>query len=203
MLSIVSIIMFVIAYLIGSIPSAVLICKFIKLPDPREGGSRNPGTTNVFRIAGKWPAVFVFIADALKGFIPVILAASVGMYGFMLAAVLLIAVIGHMFPIFSKFRGGKGMATAFGGILFLTPKIAILAIIVWLVIVVATRYVSLASIIAVILAPVLILFAQTNYFVPIAIMSALILWRHLPNIQRLKMGTESQIDLKKFKEPHA
>jgi glycerol-3-phosphate acyltransferase PlsY len=199
MISLTTIFLLVAAYLIGSIPSAALVCKFLNLPDPRESGSGNPGTTNVLRIGGKRAAALVLLADTLKGFIPVILASLFDVFGFMLTTILLVAVIGHMFPIFSKFQGGKGVATAFGGVVFLNPIVAMLTMLVWIIIIVTTRYVSLASLIAAIFAPVLILFTQASYFIPLAILSALVFWRHLPNIQRLKMRTENQVDLSQFK----
>jgi len=186
----------IIGYLVGSLSSAILVCKAMKLPDPRTEGSGNPGATNVLRIGGKLPAALVLVGDILKGFLPVLIAALVGVYGIMLGLVALAAVIGHMYPAYFKFQGGKGVATAFGGILALSPIVAIIAAIVWAVIVFVTRYVSLASLIAVVLAAVLILFVYTIYFLPVAIIAGLIIYRHMDNIARLKAGTESKIELK-------
>jgi glycerol-3-phosphate acyltransferase PlsY len=194
-----SIIYIIIAYLIGSIPSAVLVCKAMNLPDPRQGGSGNPGATNVLRTAGKLPAILVLVADMLKGFIPVFLAGMFGITGFMLAVILVVAVIGHMFPVFAKFQGGKGIATTFGGALFLSPSIAVITLIVWAILVAATRYVSLASLVSTVLVTILLLFVNVAYFLPMAVLTGLIAWRHIDNIERLKAGTENKIDLNEYK----
>lgn len=199
MTTIMGIICIIIAYLIGSISSAILICKAMGLPDPRENGSGNPGATNVLRTAGKTPAILVLVADVLKGFIPVLLASILGVSGFALGLVALAAVLGHMFPIFFKFQGGKGVATTFGAVLMLSFTIGLIALIAWIVLVVTTRYVSLASLVSAVLATVLILFVNPSYFLPLLVMTVLIVWRHLPNIERLKAGTENKFDFNKYR----
>lgn len=186
----------VIAYLLGSICSAVLVCKFMGLPDPRTEGSLNPGATNVLRIAGKQAASVVLIADGLKGFIPVLLARMVGISGFALGLIALIALLGHIFPIFFKFKGGKGVATAIGGIFGLNPFVGILAIITWAVVIYFTRFSSLAAIVAAGLAPIYILiFAKTAYFLPVLVIAIIVIWRHWENIERLRAGTETKVNL--------
>lgn len=184
------------AYLLGSLNSAILICKLMKLPDPRLDGSGNPGATNVLRVAGKLPGILVLVGDVLKGLIPVLLAKVVGVSGFMLALVALAAVIGHIFPIFFEFKGGKGAATAFGGFLALSLWVSIIVIFIWAVITFTARYISLATLIATTLGAILILFDHSNYFLPCAVMAGLIIWRHWDNIERLKAGTENKFELK-------
>lgn len=191
----VGIIFIIIGYLVGSLSSAILVCKAMGLPDPRSQGSGNAGATNVLRIGGKLPAGLVLLGDILKGLLVVLVAKAIGVQGFMLALVALATVVGHMFPVYFKFKGGKGIATAFGCILVLSFWLAIFCLIIWLIVVGLTRYVSLASLIAIVLATVIILFVHTNYFLPIAIVAILIIWRHMDNITRLKAGTESKIDL--------
>lgn len=187
----------VIAYLLGSLQTSVLLSKFFKFPDPRTQGSHSAGATNVLRTIGKNAALLTLIGDVLKGVIAVLIARIFHVQGFFLAMVALAAVIGHVFPCFFQFRGGKGVATAIGGLLMLSPLIAILLAVLWLVIVFTTQYVSLASLIASAAAPVLILiFSHTPYFLPVLIMAGLIIWKHKSNIQRLRNGTESKVKLK-------
>jgi glycerol-3-phosphate acyltransferase PlsY len=183
-----------IAYVVGSLNCAILVCKAMKLPDPRVEGSGNPGATNVLRIGNKQAAVFVLIGDVLKGALPVLVAYLIGVEGFMLALIALAAVLGHMFPVFFEFKGGKGVATAFGAMLVLTPGVTIFGLIVWVGIVFVTRYISLASVITPVVASVLILFLHIPYFLPIAVMAGLIIWRHKDNIDRLKAGTENKFE---------
>lgn len=190
------IIMIIIAYLIGSITTGLLVAKLMKLPDPREGGSGNIGATNMLRIGGKNAALFTLGGDVLKGFIPVMLASILGVQGFMLAVVALAAMAGHVFPAFNNFQGGKGVATMFGGLLVLSFGITLVAIVVWIGIVALTRYVSLASMASLILAAVLFLFGMPGYFLPVAVMVILLLWKHMDNIQRLRTGTESKFEWK-------
>jgi glycerol-3-phosphate acyltransferase PlsY len=193
------IIFIIIAYLVGSLSSAVIVSKAMGLPDPRSEGSGNPGATNMLRLHGKLPAALTLLGDILKGFIPVLLAFLVGVGGTLLSFVALAAVIGHMFPVFFQFKGGKGIATALGGILVLSFWIAFVCAAIWLIIVATTRYISLASLIAAVLAVILMLFAHTYYFLPLAIMALLIIWRHMENIDRLRAGTESKINWKEYK----
>jgi glycerol-3-phosphate acyltransferase PlsY len=188
------IIFIVIAYLIGSLSSAILISKMMHLPDPRLEGSGNAGATNVLRISGRLPAALTLLGDLLKGLIPVLIAKICGVSGMLLGFVALAGVVGHMFPVFFQFKGGKGAATAFGGLLVLSFFVAIISIIVWAVVIGITRYVSLASLIAAVLVVVLILFFNTIYFVPAALIAVLIIWRHMDNIERLRAGTETKID---------
>src|SRR5262245_5627917 len=143
-----TIIFIIIGYLVGSINSALLVCKAMKLPDPRTAGSGNAGATNVYRTSGRLPAIIVFIGDALIGFVTVLIAGLLGVNGTWLALVALAAVVGHVFPLYFKFKGGKGVATAFGAVLALSPVVAIVSLIIWILVVFVTRYVSLGSLIA-------------------------------------------------------
>jgi len=192
-----SISLVIIGYLMGSISSAILICKAFGLADPRTEGSGNPGATNVLRIGGKLPAALVFVFDALKGFIPVILAKLLSIPPLWLGMVALAAFIGHLYPLFFKFKGGKGVATGFGAIVALSWQLGGLLLAVWLVIIVATRYVSLASMLAAASVPLFALvFGNTGLILPLVLMAALTIWRHRSNIQKLRAGTESKIGKK-------
>lgn len=184
-----------IAYLLGSISTSIIVSKIYKTPDPRTEGSGNAGATNMLRIAGKKQAAIVLIGDALKGLIAVWLAAHIlHIKPFGLAVVALVAVVGHIFPLYHKFEGGKGVATAIGGVLALSFISGILMIAVWVAIVLVTRFSSLASMATVVLAPVfLLIFAKAAFFIPTALMAALIVWKHAENITKLKAGTESKI----------
>lgn len=185
----------VFAYLLGSISSAVLVCKFLGLPDPRTQGSQNPGTTNVMRIGGKNAAILTLVGDILKGFIPVILARLFGITGFWLGMIAVAALLGHVFPLFFQFKGGKGVATAFGGILAMAFPAALIAVITWLLVLVFSRYSSLAAIVTAVLLPIyILLFADFNLLIPTIIISAILLWRHWDNIQRLRAGTEGKMN---------
>lgn len=185
-----------IAYLLGSLSSAIILSKVLKTPDPRTQGSGNAGATNVLRISGKKEAAMVLVGDALKGLIAVWIAYILHLTPFMLGIVGLVAVVGHIYPVFFKFKGGKGVATAVGATMGLSFLSGILAAAAWAAIAFVTRYASLASIIAVILIPVfLVIFAKGAFFVPGVLIAALIIWKHKDNIQRLKTNTESKIEL--------
>jgi glycerol-3-phosphate acyltransferase PlsY len=185
-----------IAYLLGSISSAVIVCKLMGLPDPRAEGSQNPGATNVLRIGGKQAAAIVLITDGLKGFIPVILAWLFGVGGFALALIALVALLGHIYPVFFKFQGGKGVATAIGAVFGLSFLVGIIALITWGLVVYFTRYSSLGGLVTAVLLPIYILiFSSLSYFVPVAIMTILLIWRHWENIERLRAGTENKITI--------
>ena len=184
-----------VAYLVGSIASAVLVCRAMGLPDPRREGSGNPGATNVLRIGGRGPATLVLAGDVLKGVAPVLLAAGATNSPAVTALSALAAFLGHLYPLYFRFRGGKGMATALGAIAALSWPVACVMCAVWLVVAAATRYSSLASMTAAVGAPVAALwFASDPANVGIlAVIAALLLWRHRQNIQRLVHGTESRI----------
>lgn len=187
--------MVALAYLLASVSSAVLISKLMGLPDPRTEGSGNPGATNVNRLGGVQAGLYVFIADALKGFVPVLIAKVLGFGGMGLGLIALAAVAGHIFSVFMNFKGGKGVATAVGTIMAISFPLAVIALLTWIAVVAITRYVSLGSIIAILVVLVLSPFViGLAYFIPLFIISGLILWRHQENIERLRAGAENKIN---------
>lgn len=192
----------IIAYLLGSVNCAILISKIFKLPDPRKQGSGNPGATNILRSAGRNKAMLVLLGDGLKGFIAVYLIKMLGFSGIPLAWAALAAVLGHMYPVFFKFKGGKGVATALGGILGMSLLTGVLAIAIWVGMIYLIAYVSAASMIALMLVPVIfVLTGNVVYILPTLIMVILIIIKHKDNISRLKAGTESKFEFKK-RPPH-
>jgi len=189
-------IMIVIAYLIGSLSSAIIVCKLMELPDPRTQGSGNPGATNVLRLGGKLPAAITLLGDVLKGNIPVIIALIIGLPSLSVGLVAIAAILGHIFPIFFKFKGGKGVATFFGALFALNWVAGLMALATWIVVVAITRYVSLASIAAAAGAVLYTLFfAHETYFLQILVMAIIIIITHRENIKRLKAGTENKLNL--------
>ena len=189
-----TIIVFAIAYLIGSLSTSILLAKVKGKSDPRSVGSGNAGATNVLRTSGKTDALIVLIGDVLKGVIAVWLAKAGGLQGFALGLAGFCCVLGHIFPVYFKFKGGKGVATALGVILCLSLWSGIIAAIVFAAIVFITRYVSLGSIIAAAASPfILAIFSHASYFFPALFIAVLIIWKHKANIDRLKSKTESKI----------
>ncbi len=185
----------VVAYCIGSISSAVLVCKALGLPDPRTEGSKNAGATNVLRVGGKKAAAMVLCGDLLKGYLVIVLPYLLGSGESALLAFLgVAAVIGHIYPCFFGFKGGKGVATAFGVLLGLSWKLAVICVIVWALVVAIYRISSLASISASLAAPVFcVWFASPAFIAPIGVMTLIILAKHYPNISRLIDGEEPKI----------
>lgn len=188
----------VIAYLIGSINSAILICKYLKFGDPRKVGSSNPGATNVLRVAGKNAAIATLLGDAAKGFIAVLIARLLGQHGFELGLVAVAVFLGHVYPVFFKFKGGKGVATALGAMLCLHALLGITVIVIWIAVAFAFRYSSLAAMIAIGASPILsLVFSDPQYFLPLLAMTLCLLYNHRENISRLREGKEKRIKFKK------
>lgn len=187
-----------IAYLVGSVCSAVIICKMFDLPDPRTNGSQNPGATNVLRLAGKSYAIIVLLADMLKGLLPVLLAKVLGAGPITIAFTCLAAVIGHIYPIFFRFKGGKGVATAIGALLGFHFILGVMVIATWLIVAKFTRYSSLASLLSMIFAPFYSIFAvgSIDAFLPIFFIALIIIYQHRDNIVRLVDGKESKINFR-------
>ncbi len=182
------------AYLLGSVNFAILLCSIFGFEDPRTIGSMNPGATNVLRTANSKLALLVLILDGFKGWLPVFIAGFVLTSKFSLASIGLFALLGHLYPVFFNFNGGKGIATYIGILLALFYPAAIIFCSVWLLIAATTRYSSLASIIAVAMTPLyLLMLYELDIFLPIFGMSVFLLWRHHDNIARLHDGVESQI----------
>lgn len=190
-----------IAYILGSIPAAVIVCKYLNLPDPRTAGSKNPGTTNVLRVGNKKAALLVLMIDVLKGTLPVFLASLFHLHFLALSLIGLAAILGHMFSIFNRFNGGKGVATSFGVIFALSLQTGIAMLIVWLAIIAITRYVSLASMIAIAVAPAYIVlfgnFEQAHAYYGLVFICFAVIGRHYENIGRLFNGEESKLGQKK------
>lgn len=192
-----ALVMIIIAYLLGSISSAVLICRILRLPDPRGVGSNNPGATNVLRIGGKKAAVSVLLCDMLKGTIPVWGGYFLGIEPIILGVIAIAACLGHMYPLFFHFKGGKGVATALGAIAPIGLDLTGMIIATWLTVAVLFRYSSLAAIVTVLLAPFYTWMVKPQYTLPVAMLCCLIVFRHHQNIKRLFEGTEPKVGEKK------
>jgi glycerol-3-phosphate acyltransferase PlsY len=184
----------VLAYLVGSLSSAVVFCKMAGLPDPRTQGSGNPGATNVLRFGGKKLAVMVLLVDVIKGVLPVLVAYAVGLSLPWVATTALFAFLGHLFPIFFQFKGGKGVATALGAFLALSPALAGAALLTWLIVFAISRISSLSALSAAALTPVygLWLIADVSTRWIILLMALLLIARHHGNIRRLLAGDEKK-----------
>jgi glycerol-3-phosphate acyltransferase PlsY len=189
--------MIISAYLLGSISSAVLICRLLRLPDPRGVGSNNPGATNVLRIGGKKAAAAVLLCDMLKGTIPVWAGYFLKIDPLILGLVAIAACLGHMYPIFFHFKGGKGVATALGAIAPIGLDLTAMIMATWLFVAVIFRYSSLAAIVTVLLAPLYTWLVKPQYTLPVAMLCCLIILRHHQNIKRLFAGTEPKVGEKK------
>jgi len=187
------------AYLVGSLSFAVIVSRLMGLSDPRTYGSGNPGATNVLRSGSKAAAILTLVLDALKGYVPVVLAVVFGpRWGLgegTVALVALAAFLGHLWPVFFHFKGGKGVATAAGALLGIDPLLGAATIATWLIIAAFLRYSSLASIVAAVFAPFWQLLTQGPDPIAAAVfvMGLLLLWRHSANIKRLLAGTESKL----------
>ena len=200
------------AYLLGSLSFAVIVSRAMGLSDPRTYGSGNPGATNVLRSGNKAAAVLTLLLDALKGWVAVMLARwlahampGLGIGEGTLALVGLASFIGHVWPVFFRFEGGKGVATAAGVLLALDPYIGALALLTWLAVALTTRYSSLAALVTAVMAPLYDGFfhGPSLRTAAITVMSALLVWRHAANIRKLMAGTESKLGQKSAPPPGA
>jgi acyl phosphate:glycerol-3-phosphate acyltransferase len=188
------------AYLIGSVPFAVVVSKAFGLNDPRNYGSGNPGATNVLRSGNKAAAALTLVGDAAKGLIAVWVMRQFGSDAAKAVALAGIAAfIGHIFPVFLSFKGGKGVATAIGVLGAFSGWLALASAVTWLTIAITTRYSSLAALVAAIAAPAFahVLLNSPAITAACLVMTAMLLWRHADNIKRLLAGTESRIGKKK------
>jgi glycerol-3-phosphate acyltransferase PlsY len=185
----------VFAYLLGSVSSAIVISRLFGLQDPRQVGSGNPGATNILRYGGKKAAALTLAGDILKGVIPVLAAHALGAAPLILALTLLAAFLGHVFPVFQGFKGGKGVATAAGALIALNGWVGLALIATWLAMAFTTRYSSLSAIVTSLAAPMYVWWftREPVLIAATAVMSALLLWRHRSNIRNLMAGTENKI----------
>ncbi len=189
----------VLAYLVGSISFAVLVSRAMGLEDPRSYGSGNPGATNVLRTGNRRAAILTLLGDAAKGWVAVfaarLLAVPLGFGEWTIAAVALAVFLGHLYPVFFRFRGGKGVATAAGVLLAISPVLGVATLVLWLAVAAAFRYSSLAALLAALFAPLChaFLFGAGPISIAILLMSMLLIWRHRANIGKLIAGTESRI----------
>ena len=190
------------AYLIGSLSFAVIVSRLMGLSDPRSYGSGNPGATNVLRSGNKAAAILTLLLDALKGFVPVLLVDQFGgRYGLGEGTVALVGIaafVGHLWPVFFHFKGGKGVATAAGVLLAINPWLGLATLATWVIIAFFFRYSSLAAIVAAVFAPFyqLLIWGGGPIAGAVALMGLLLVWRHTANIQKLLKGTESKLGQK-------
>ena len=190
------------AYLMGSLSFAVIVSRLMGLSDPRSYGSGNPGATNVLRSGSRAASVLTLALDALKGFVPVLLCLIYGQpYGLgetTAALVGLAAFLGHLWPVFFRFQGGKGVATAAGVLMAINPLLGLAVLASWALVAVFTRYASLASIVAAVFAPFYqaLIWGMEPQWLAITAMSLLLIWRHEGNIRKLLAGTENKLGQK-------
>lgn len=195
------------AYLMGSVSFAIVVSKLLRLEDPRTYGSQNPGATNVLRTGNKFAAVLTLVGDCAKGWAAVALAIhfneplGLGITGISLAAFAVFA--GHVWPIFFGFKGGKGVATALGVLMALSPPVGVTTLCTWIIIAYTYRYSSVAALVAAVFAPIyqLLLFGPGVKLAAILLMSAVLIYRHRGNIANLRAGTETRLARRSEKKP--
>ncbi|WP_022955013.1 glycerol-3-phosphate 1-O-acyltransferase PlsY [Perlucidibaca piscinae] len=180
----------ILAYLLGSVSAAIIVCRLMGLPDPRTDGSGNPGTTNVLRLGGKPAALLTLTGDMLKGVIPVLIGRELGMDDMLLSAIGFAAFLGHLYPIFFRFEGGKGVATALGVLLALHWQVGMFVIVLWIAGFALTRISSVGAITAFVAAPFLANWLMPEAMLGVVGMSLLLLARHKENIKALIEGRE-------------
>jgi len=191
----INIVLIFLAYLLGSISAAILVCKLLGLSDPRTGGSGNPGTTNVMRLHGKTAAFLTLTGDVFKGIIPVLLAKVIVGSEFIIALSGFAAFLGHIFPIYFKFKGGKGVATLIGILLATHWLLGLAYVITWILTAAIFRYSSLAALIATLSIPFYTYFLEQNfqYTVSFSMIAVILFWRHKSNIYNLLNNKERKI----------
>ncbi len=192
----IEIIFIVCAYLIGSVSSAIIVCKLMRLPDPRSTGSGNPGATNVLRVGGKKAAAITLVGDVLKGLLPVLVAKLLHVSDLTLALVGFAAFIGHLFPLFFGLKGGKGVATMLGVMFGFHWAVGLATALTWLIVAKVFKISSLSALIATALAPfyvLLIMGSNKPLIIATAVMTLILFWRHRSNIQNLLSGKEGRI----------
>lgn len=182
-------------YLCGSLSAAIITCRLMGLPDPRTQGSKNPGATNVLRVGGKKAAAITLFGDGVKGAIPVLVGQLMHASPLTLSLIALAAFLGHLYPIFFNFRGGKGVATFFGVLLALAWPVGIAALATWLAMAMLFNISSLSALTAAVLAPFYVwwLRPEKEFIIVSIVISVMLIWRHRSNIRNLIAGTEGKI----------
>ncbi|MGH8729671.1 MAG: glycerol-3-phosphate 1-O-acyltransferase PlsY [Burkholderiales bacterium] len=190
-----NVLLVIFAYALGSIPFAVVISRVFALPDPREYGSKNPGATNVLRSGNKLAALFTLLLDGAKGFVAVWLAQHLHAPDAIVSGAAIAAMLGHLFPLFLRFRGGKGVATSFGAWLALEPLLGVTALLVWVLVALVLRISSAAALASALCAPLVsaIISGMSVTTVTVLLMSALLIVRHASNIRNLLLRSEGKI----------
>jgi glycerol-3-phosphate acyltransferase PlsY len=183
------------AYLIGSVSAAIITCRIMGLPDPRSSGSKNPGATNVLRLGGKKAAIITLLGDLIKGLLPVLVAQLMQLDMSIIALTGLAAFLGHLYPVFFGFQGGKGVATALGVYFGIAWQAGLLFVAVWLVVASISRISSLSALTATLFMPAFFYYFSGSLWVAgtTSVMAALIFWRHRSNIRKIIDGTEKQL----------
>jgi len=190
MMSALGVLLVAIAYLLGSVMGALIVNRVMDLTDPRQVGSKNPGTSNMLRNHGKWPAIWTLIIDVGKGTIPVAAAMLLKQNEMVISAVAIAACLGHMFPLFYGFNGGKGVATTLGVITLLSGQLASGLVGIWIIAFGMSRYASVASLLAAVSGPFLAFYMVPEYSLTISVLALMILVKHKANIQNLLQGVE-------------
>ena len=185
----------VLAYIIGSFSTAIITCRVMGIEDPRKTGSHNPGATNVLRHGGKKAAIITLFGDMLKGLIPVLAVSQLQLEPAVIALVGLFALLGHIFPVYYGFKGGKGVATYYGVILGMDWMVGLIALVIWLVVAALLKISSLSALVSIFITPFLLWhFSQSvELTAAVTLMSLIVFWRHKTNIQSLLQGTENKI----------
>ena len=191
----INILVILLGYLLGSVATSIVLCRLFALPDPRTVGSNNAGATNVIRFGGHKLAIAVLVGDVLKGYVAVVVAQYLQLPAVIIMLTGFAAFLGHLYPIYFQFKGGKGVATALGVCLALSGLLAALAVLTFALVVFVSRYVALASIVTAALVPFYAfgLLDETSYWVVLAVMAVMLIMAHRSNIQRLRQGTEDKI----------
>ena len=184
------------SYLIGSFSTAIITCKIMGLEDPRKTGSHNPGATNVLRHGGKKAAIITLLGDMLKGLIPVLIIIQLQADTLTVALVGLFALLGHVFPVYYGFKGGKGVATYYGVILGIDWQVGLIAVSIWLIVAALLKISSLSALVSIFFTPLILWhFSQSIELTgAVTLMSLIVFWRHQSNIKQLIQGTEGRID---------
>lgn len=183
------------AYLVGSFSTAIITCKILGIDDPRQTGSKNPGATNVLRYGGKKAAIITLLGDMLKGLIPVLIAVQLQADMLTIALTGLFALLGHVFPVYYGFKGGKGVATFYGVIFGINWQLGLIAIAIWLIVAALFKISSLSALVSIFITPFALWYFSHSIELTsaVALMSLIVFWRHQKNIQQLLQGKEDKI----------